>query len=141
MTKQQIIHSIIENCNVRLKPSKVCAGVGVFTIIPIKKNTIVFSDVSKDDIYINWEEIQIVDDNVKEYLKIICNSDDNGIYLSRTVNNINLSYFVNHSNDPNIMHDEEADVFITLRDINVDEELVCVYNKKDRIDFKKNKKD
>jgi hypothetical protein len=133
--KQKIINSIIENCNVRLKPSKVCSGVGVFSIIPIKKGTVIFKDVTEDNIHIKWEEIKDVDKRVKEYLKIICNFDEEGIYLSRTVNNINLSYFVNHSDKPNVKHDLDKDVFIALRDIDIDEELVCVYDESDKVDF------
>ena len=133
--KQKIINSIIENCNVRLKPSKVCSGVGVFSIIPIKKGTVIFKDVKEDNIHIKWEEIKDVDKRVKEYLKIICNFDEEGIYLSRTVNNINLSYFVNHSDKPNVKHDLDKDVFIALRDIDIDEELVCVYDESDKVDF------
>jgi hypothetical protein len=133
--KQKIINSIIENCNVRLKTSKVCSGVGVFSIIPIKKGTVIFKDVKEDNIHIKWEEIKDVDKRVKEYLKIICNFDEEGIYLSRTVNNINLSYFVNHSDKPNVKHDLDKDVFIALRDIDIDEELVCVYDESDKVDF------
>ncbi len=133
--KNKIIHSIIENCNVRLKPSTVCSGVGVFSIIPIKKGTCIFKDVSKDDIKIKWNEISAADPRVKDYLKIICNFDADGIYLSRTVNNINLSYFVNHSENPNVHHDIENDIFIALKDIGVNEELVCIYDKADKVDF------
>lgn len=133
--KQKIINSIYNNCNVRLKPSKVCSGVGVFSIIPIKKGTILFEDVTSDSIYIKWEEINNTDSRVLEYLNVMCNLNKEGILLSRTVNNINLSYFVNHSNHPNVIHDLKKDVFITIRDIEVDEEIVCVYNKEEMIDF------
>lgn len=133
--KQEIINSIFNNCNVRLKPSKVCSGVGVFSIVPIKKGTIMFEDVNSDDIHIKWDELNGVDKRVIDYLNVMCNTNTDGVYLSRTVNNINLSYFVNHSNNPNVIHDLDKDVFITIRDIEVDEEIVCVYNTDEMVGF------
>lgn len=133
--KQKIINSVFNNCNVRLKPSKVCSGVGVFSIVPIKKGTIMFEDVNSDDIHIKWDELNGVDKRVIDYLNVMCNTNTDGVYLSRTVNNINLSYFVNHSNNPNVIHDLDKDVFITIRDIEVDEEIVCVYNADEMVDF------
>lgn len=54
-------------------------------------------------------------------------------FLSRTINNINVSYYVNHSETPNVMHDRNLDKFITLCDINSGEEILCRYedNEKD----------
>jgi SET domain-containing protein len=132
--KKKIINSIIEDCNVRLKPSKVCSGVGVFSIKPIKSGVVVFRDVVPDNTYINFNELNGVGDDVLNYLKNMCNCNDNGLYLSRTVNNINISYFINHSDNPNVEHDLTLDVYRTIRDIDIDEELLCFYNK-DEIDF------
>jgi len=133
--RQKIINSIYNNCNLRLKPSKVCSGVGVFSIIPIKKGTTLFQDVISDKIHIKWSELEGVDKEVLRYLNIICNFDKEGLFLSRTVNNINLAYFVNHSEQPNVKHDLEKDIFITLRDIEPDEEILCLYDKEDMVDF------
>jgi hypothetical protein len=133
--KKEIINSVYNDCNVRLKPSKVCDGVGVFTIKPIKKGEILFKDVNPDNTYIKFSELAGLDENVLRYLTTMCNSDENGIYLSRTPNNINISYYVNHSDDPNIEHDLTLDVYKTIKDIGVDEELVCIYNKEEKYGF------
>jgi SET domain-containing protein len=135
MTKTDIINSIYNNCNVRLKPSKVCTGVGVFSIKPIKKGEILFKDVTPDTTYIKFNELSGVSEIVFDYLKTMCNYDQEGIYLSRTVNNINISYFINHSTTPNIEHDPNLDVFRCIRDITVDEELVCKYKKDEKYGF------
>ena len=37
-----IYKSIEKYCNVHLKPSKVCDGVGVFALVDIKKGTVLF---------------------------------------------------------------------------------------------------
>lgn len=132
MTKKEIIDNISKNTKLRLKPSKVCDGVGLFSIVEIKKDEIIFDDVTADDVYIWWDEIPDLRDEVKNYLNSMCNSDKNGFYLSRTPNNINLAYFVNHSDNPNVFHDLELDRFIAIKDIGVDEEIVCVYNENEK---------
>ena len=132
MTKREIIDNISKNTKLRLKPSKVCDGVGLFSIVEIKKDEIIFDDVTADDVYIWWDEIPDLRDEVKNYLNSMCNSDKNGFYLSRTPNNINLAYFVNHSDNPNVFHDLELDKFIAIKDIGVDEEIVCVYNENEK---------
>ena len=132
MTKKEIIDNISKNTKLRLKPSKVCDGVGLFSIVEIKKDEIIFDDVTADDIYIRWDEIPNLRGEVKNYLNSMCNSDKNGLYLSRTPNNINLAYFVNHSDNPNVFHDLELDRFIAIKDIGVDEEIVCVYNEDEK---------
>lgn len=125
--RNQIINSILNNCNVRLQPSTVCDGVGVFAITPIPVGTTLFKDVIPDTEYIKFSEIENSPKEVLNYLISMCNFDQNGIYLARTVNNINISYFVNHSENPNVEHDSILDEFRTIRNINVGEEILCVY--------------
>lgn len=127
MEKTDIIYNIVNNTKLKLKPSKVCNGVGVFTICKIKKNEKLFSDVSPDTTYITWNEIKDIPKYTELYLRTIANIDDGGIYLSRTPNNINLSYYVNHSNKPNVFHNLDTDEFYAICDIDEDEELLCTY--------------
>ena len=131
MTKQKIIQNILHNTNLRLKPSKVCEGVGLFAIQPIKKGDVLLQDVSADTLFISWDELPGLHDHVKSYLNTMCNSTNDGIFLSRTPNNINLAYFVNHSNSPNVTHDLNLDEFVALRDIDMNEEIVCVYTQEE----------
>jgi len=42
-----------------------------------------------------------------------------------------MSYYVNHSETPNIHYDWDLDEFVTLRDILTGEELTCLYDKKE----------
>jgi hypothetical protein len=131
MTKQKIIQNILHNTNLRLKPSKVCDGVGLFAIRPIKKGDVLLQDVTADTTFIQWAELPGLHQDVKSYLNTMCNSTTDGIFLSRTPNNINLAYFVNHSDSPNVTHDLTLDEFVALRDIEVDEEIVCVYTQEE----------
>lgn len=131
MTKQKIIQNILHNTNLRLKPSKVCDGVGLFAIRPIKKGDVLLQDVTADTTFIQWAELPGLHQDVKSYLNTMCNSTTDGIFLSRTPNNINLAYFVNHSDSPNVTHDLTLDEFVAIRDIEQDEEIVCVYTQEE----------
>jgi SET domain-containing protein len=42
-----------------------------------------------------------------------------------------MSYYVNHSDTPNVYHDLTLDRYITLRDIHPGEELTCTYTKEE----------
>jgi SET domain-containing protein len=122
-----LVDSILTQSYVQLKPSKVCDGVGVFALRTIPKNTILFTDVEPDSNLITWESLKQADQQVLEYLKSICNTSDQGVYLNRTINNINVTYYVNHSDNPNVIHNKILDVYMTLTDIHPGQELVCKY--------------
>ena len=46
MIKKEIIDNISKNTKLRLKPSKVCDGVGLFSIVEIKEGEFLLDDVS-----------------------------------------------------------------------------------------------
>ena len=135
MEKTDIIFNILNNTKLKLKPSKVCNGVGVFSICKIKKDEKLFSDVNSDTMYISWDDIKGIPKSTESYLRTIANVADGGIYLSRTPNNINLAYYVNHSNNPNVYHNLDTDEFYTICDIDEDVELVSTYSDSE-IDWK-----
>ncbi len=122
-----IVNSIINDCYVQLKPSKVCNGVGVFALRTIPKNTILFTDVEPDSNLIPWERLKHADQQVINYLNSICNTSEKGVYLNRSINNINITYYVNHSTQPNIIHDNTLDRYTTITDIQPGQELLCTY--------------
>lgn len=124
-----IVNSIMNDSYVQLKPSNVCNGVGVFALRMIPKNTILFTDVESDSNLISWDNLKYVDKQVLNYLNSMCNTSESGVYLNRTINNINVSYYVNHSSEPNLFHDLVNDQYITIVDINAGEELLCTYRK------------
>lgn len=129
--KKKIIQSIQNNCNVCLKPSKVCNGVGVFALIDIKCDTILFNDLKPDKDFISWRQMGEIPDEVKKYLGNVCLYSKKGIYLSRTVSSINISYYVNHSEEFNVYHDLKKDKYVTIRDIKKGEEILCLYTEEE----------
>jgi len=128
MMRKHILDSIKNESYVRLKPSKVCNGVGVFALRPIPKDTILFADVIPDKDFVRWDQLDDVDTVVTGYLSSMCRTTPEGLYLSQTINNINLSYFVNHSDKPNVVYNNTLDRYITLVTIEEDQEILCKYN-------------
>lgn len=124
---KKIINSIRYSCNVCLKPSKVCNGIGVFALTDIKANTILFDDIEPDKTFITWEKIGDIAPEVKAYLKRMCISNDEGLFLSRTASAINISYYVNHSDNYNVHHDLTIDRYMTTKDIKAGDEILCKY--------------
>ncbi len=122
-----IVNSIINDCYIQLKPSGVCDGVGVFALRTIPKNTILFTDVEPDSNLIPWERLKHADQKVLNYLNSICNTSEKGVYLNRSINNINVTYYVNHSTEPNIVHNLSLDTYTTITDIQPGQELLCTY--------------
>lgn len=129
--RKHILDSIRTESYVRLKPSKVCDGVGVYAIRPIPKGTVLFSDCIPDKDFVRWDQLTDIPTEVISYLSTICNTNDEGLYLSQTVNNINLSYYINHSLDPNVRYDKEVDRYFTLSDIQEGKEILCTYDPED----------
>ena len=122
---EQILHSINQFGKTKLAPSLVCDGVGVFAITEINAGFVLFQDVDPDIIHIPFDKIN--DDSIRIHLSSTCNSDKFGIWLSRTYNNINMAYYINHSETPNVYHDLTLDKYIAIRDISAGEELTCIY--------------
>ena len=120
---EQILHSINHYGKTKLAPSLVCDGVGVFAITEIPIGFVLFQDVDPDSIHIPFDKIN--DDAIRTHLNSTCNSDTVGIWLSRTYNNINMSYYINHSETPNVFHDLNLDQYITLTNIHPGHELTC----------------
>jgi hypothetical protein len=121
----EILHSINEFGKTKLAPSLVCDGVGVFAITEISAGFVLFQDVEPDSIHIPFDQID--NETTRAYLTSTCNSDKFGIWLSRTYNNINMAYYINHSETPNVFHDLTLDKYIAIRDICAEEELTCLY--------------
>lgn len=124
--KQKIEKEILFDIVVKLAPSKIHnAGVGVFALTNIEKNEIVFRPDKNE--FILWRNLQGIENNIYEHIKSICNHNDDGFWIDCSINKVNASYYVNHSDDPNLFHDLEHDVFYAIKNITIGEELLCKY--------------
>ena len=122
--------SIIQNLKLpqcKLGVSKIPnAGIGVFSLSEIPKDYPIFGPRQKN-YFIRWEELSDVSENVLRYIKCICHSNEEGFFIDSFLDQIDISFYVNHSDSPNLLHDENADVYYTARKIEIGEELTLLY--------------
>lgn len=102
------------------------AGIGVFALSNIPKDYRVFGPRGHLHL-IRWNEISDVSDAIKDYIRYICHSDNEGFFIDGFLDQIDLSFYVNHSENPNLIHDECSDVYFADRDIGEGEELTVFY--------------
>lgn len=127
--------SIIQNLKLpqcKLGVSKIPnAGLGVFSLSEIPKDYPIFGPRQKN-YFIRWEELSDVSENVLRYIKCICHSNEEGFFIDSFLDQIDISFYVNHSDSPNLLHDENADVYYTARKIEIGEELTLLYPEDER---------
>jgi SET domain-containing protein len=124
--KKQILQELFDKIIVKLAPSKINgAGVGVFAITDIEKEDIVFTTNTNQ--FIQWVEVNNMDEGIISYIKQMCNHNDHGFWIDCPINKINPSYYVNHSEEPNLYHDLNTDTYFAIRNIKIGEELTCKY--------------
>jgi SET domain-containing protein len=134
MKKRDIIKDLEKNIYCRIASSKI-EGVGVFAIRKIQKGIrplITFADV--DVIPIPEKEIsrnKKIPPPVKKMVRDFYAIRDGMIYFSaHGFNEIDISYFLNHSDRPNLDVEEinEETVFTANQAIKAGEELTVDYN-------------
>lgn len=122
--------SIIQNLKLpqcKLGVSKINgAGVGVFALSKIPKDYPIFAPRAIN-YFIRWNEISDASDAIKNYIRYICHSDKDGFFIDGFLDQIDLSFYVNHSETPNLIHDENADIYFSAREISEGEELTVLY--------------
>ena len=110
-----------------LAPSKVCDGVGVFSLCDIPKGTIIWKE-RQEPVKVPWDKIpKWMEDNIVS----LTWCDKDGFWIDCDLDRIYQAYYVNHSDDPNLGVDEE-DFYIAIRDIKKDEELLYRYSEKEK---------
>lgn len=127
MEKKEILKEL-ENTFCRLKPSKI-EGVGVFAVRDIPKNTKPFGTRNQKWIKLNIKELEHLD---KEVLKMIDDffviEKDGSVEVPEFgLNGMDISFFVNNSDTPNLITKDGGYSFITLRDVKAGEELTVRY--------------
>ena len=112
----------------RLKPSKIQnAGVGVFSIGVIPKEINPFEGCTTKLRTMSNDEFQSLDEQKKKMVKDFCYYSSGNWRVPENFNTIDISWFVNSSEDPNLEFDTSNGQYKTLRDIEIDEELTYRY--------------
>ena len=133
--KKKLLDHLENDIYCRIGVSKIPnGGVGVIAIKDISKGTNPFKNLSKEKeriINLSDNDIKNINPNVKKILKDFFGNQDNYNVLYSGPNYINISYYLNHSDKPNIdiIDDGESEylAFITNRNINEGEELFINY--------------
>jgi len=117
----------IKNVYCRIKPSKI-NGVGVFAIKNIPKNINPFQKLTKSKwLKLNINLMKKIDKNVLNMIKGFFAIKKDGTFWAPKggLNDINISFFMNNSNNPNV--NILGDEFKTYRIIKKGEELTINY--------------
>lgn len=134
LTKKEIIKDLEENIFCRIQRSPL-HGVGVFAIKKIPKGTNPFKAyIDVDVVAVPEKEImknKKIPKTVKDMVRAFYAFQDGKIFCdARSFNEINISYFLNHSKKPNLDSQEinEETVFTAKRTIAAGEELMVDYS-------------
>ena len=110
-----------------LAPSKVCDGVGVFSLCDIPKGTIIWKE-RQEPVKVPWDKIpKWMEDNIVS----LTWCDKDGFWIDCDLDRIYQAYYVNHSDNPNIGVDEK-DYYITIRNIKKGEDLLYRYSEQEK---------
>ena len=105
-----------------LAPSKVCGGVGVFSLIDIPADTLIFKPNQRQ--YIFWKEVS---SEIKECLEKLTYCDEKGFWIDCDLDRIGPQYYINHSDSPNVSYNKDTGELYSIRLIKKDEELTDYY--------------
>lgn len=105
-----------------LAPSKVCDGVGVFSLVDIPRDTIIFEP--KTCVQICDEQVST---EIKTYLEKMTYYDKNGFWIDDDLSRLGQQYYINHSHEPNVAYERSTGKLYAVRDISKDEELTDYY--------------
>ena len=122
----RVLHNIRENTWARIKPSKV-QGVGVFAIRKIPKGTSLFPETNTHFEFITWNQLGHVSPAIRKMIHDFFVDNDFGFWCpNHSLNQLNISFFLNHSPRPNCFHNESGEIF-AIKDISIGMELTLNY--------------
>jgi SET domain-containing protein len=130
MTKAELLAELGNNTYVMLKPSPV-EGVGVFAIRDIPKGCRQMfgkPDAADEWLTISKKEIETLPAHAQFLVGNYCLYDDDNYFVpAQGLKKMDVSLFLNHSDNPNIISINDGDYFEAIRDINAGEELLIDY--------------
>jgi len=129
-TKEKLLQELAHNTFVMLRPSPV-GGVGVFAIRKIPKGCrSMFSnpDVNEKWVKISKQEMAALPTFAQDIVINYCLFDEDAYFVpEKGFKKMDLSYYINHSDTPNIISINDGEYFETTRDIQINEELFLDY--------------
>tara|TARA_B100000925_G_scaffold253501_1_gene205993 strand:- start:1544 stop:1918 length:375 start_codon:yes stop_codon:yes gene_type:complete len=110
-----------------LSPSKVCDGVGVFSLVHIPADTLIFK--SKNAQKIRWGEVP---EEVRGAMRNLTYYDKDGFWVDDDLDRLGAQYYINHSLTPNVSYNKDNGCLYATRDIKPHEELLDYYYPNER---------
>ena len=138
--KREEILNFLPSTYCRIKESNI-HGVGVHAVVDIEKGVNLFPDCVCDlskIVKIKKEEVLHLDQSVRKMMSDFFIETKTHYFTTVSLNRIDISYFLNHSDTPNCFWNEKDDSFYTLENIKIGEELTLDYNKYTVSDLVKN---
>lgn len=131
-SRDQILNSI-KTLKTHLKPSTIPgAGIGVFSLVDIPRDTLIFEVKREDDYFFKISEIEDLPLRIQDYILGMTDGTEEGFYLDVPAFKIYTAYYVNHSYEPNVFWDRRTDELFSIRDIKEGEELTTYYKPEER---------
>ncbi len=114
--------------NCRLKPSNIKgAGVGVFAVSKIDKNINPFPGCNTDLIPLSNIDYNNMSDLKQKMIRDFCYISKGYWRVPKDFNKLDVSWYVNSSDSPNLSFSVETGEYTTLREISEGEELTYEY--------------
>lgn len=128
MTKQELLHELQNETWVALQPSPV-HGIGVFAICEIPKGcSTLFSKDTGEWIELSMAEAAQLPAHTREFIETYYLYDDQNYFIpAHGCKVMDMTNYLNHSDQPNIISVGGGACFTALRDIKKGEELLVDY--------------
>ena len=121
---------LLSNTFAKLAPSNI-HGIGLFAIRNIPFVQKLFEQILDDDdyIFLKKEDLELFDKEVQNMVKSLYILEEKGVWVQRTgLNHLDYSYYINHSDEPNLTYIQNKNYYLPKRDIKKGEELTYDYN-------------
>ena len=133
--KKEDIKKLIYEQQTKLAPSKIPgAGVGVFALVDIPKDTLIkgckaFMEFAKmeSEFIFRYDEFEDLHPNIQKYVYSMTDGYDDKFCIDAPLFMLYQGYYINHSNTPNCFWDRRTGNIYTQIDIKADTELTMYY--------------
>tara|TARA_Y100000114_G_scaffold14195_1_gene11498 strand:+ start:719 stop:1120 length:402 start_codon:yes stop_codon:yes gene_type:complete len=121
---------LLSNTFAKLAPSNI-HGIGLFSIRDIPFGQKLFEQILDDDdyIFLKNKDLEVFDVEIQNLIKSLYILEEKGVWVQRTgLNHLDYSYYINHSDEPNLIYIQNKNYYLPKRNIKKGEELTYDYN-------------